>query len=495
MRETQESLRDRTETEDSGEERKRQETEEKTVLEESAEDREHDFSKGSLAHHILSLAVPMTVAQLINVLYSVVDRIYIGHLPHVSTQALSGIGLCLPVITIISAFANLFGMGGAPLCSIARGGHQEKKAQDVMGNSFAMMLLTGAALMTLCYIFKRPLLHLFGASRGTYMYADQYITIYLLGTLFVMISLGMNNFINSQGFGKIGMLTVLLGAVMNIVLDPVFIFGFGMGVRGAAIATVISQCASALWVFLFLTGKKALFRLTRKSMRLQASLVKEITFLGTSGFVMSVTNGTVQIVCNAVLAKQGGDLYVGIMTVLNSVREITSMPLTGLTSGAQPVIGYNYGAGCYERVKSAVKFMTAASVIFSVVIWAVIFFEPRFFLHLFTQESELIEKGIPALQIYFGGIFMMSLQFAGQSTYIALNRPKQAVFFSLFRKVIIVVPLTILLPMAGNLGTNGVFLAEPVSNVIGGTACFVTMLFTVWPKLKENAVRNQSAHM
>ena len=254
---------------------------------------------------------------------------------------------------------------------------------------------------------------------------------------------------------------------------------------------MISQGASALWVFIFLTGKRALLRLDRKSMRLRVSIVREIILLGTSGFVMSVTNGTVQIVCNAVLAKQGGDLYVGIMTVINSVREITTMPLNGLTSGAQPVIGYNYGAGRYDRVKSAVKFMTAASIVFSIVIWAVIFFEPRFFLHLFTRENELITKGIPAMQIYFCGIFMMSLQFAGQSTYVALNRPKQAVFFSLFRKVIIVVPLTLLLPMAGGLGTSGVFLAEPVSNGIGGTACFVTMLLTVWPDLKQDPAGDQ----
>ena len=418
----------------------------------------------------------MTLAQLINVLYSVVDRIYIGHLPHASAEALTGIGLCLPIITIISAFANLFGMGGAPLCSIARGGHEEKRAQKVMGNSFSMIL---------CFALKRPILYLFGASEATYGYADDYITIYLLGTVFVMVSLGMNNFINAQGFGKMGMLTVLLGAVMNIILDPVLIFGLGMGVRGAAIATVISQGASALWVFVFLTGKKALFRLTPESMKLKASLVKDITFLGTSGFVMSVTNGTVQIVCNAVLARYGGDLYVGIMTVINSVREIATLPLNGLTSGAQPVMGYNYGAGCYKRVKSSIKFITVVGVVFSLILWAVVFLEPRFFLHLFTSEQELIEKGIPALQIYFCGIFMMALQFVGQSTNVALNRPKQAVFFSLFRKVIIVVPLTILLPMIGGLGTDGVFWAEPVSNVIGGTACFVTMLVTVWPALKE----------
>lgn len=445
---------------------------------------ENDFSRGSIARHIFGLALPMTVAQLINVLYSVVDRIYIGHLPHASAQALTGIGLCLPIITIISAFANLFGMGGAPLCSIARGGHEEKRAQNVMGNSFSMLIVSGTVLMMLCLIFKRPILYLFGASSDTFSYADQYITIYLIGTLFVMTSLGMNNFINAQGFGRMGMLTVLLGAVMNIILDPVFIFVFGLGVRGAAIATVISQGASAVWVLRFLTGKKALLRLTRESLKLNFALVKEITLLGTSGFVMSVTNGTVQIVCNAVLARHGGDLYVGIMTVINSVREIITMPVTGLTSGAQPVIGYNYGAGCYKRVKSAIKFMTAGCIIFSVVMWAVLFFEPRFFLHLFTQEQELIAKGIPAMRIYFCGIFMMSLQFAGQSTYVALNRPKQAVFFSLFRKVIIVVPLTLLLPMVGDLGTNGVFLAEPISNVIGGTASFATMLVTVWPALK-----------
>lgn len=327
----------------------------------------------------------------------------------------------------------------------------------------------------------------------TYPYADQYITIYLLGTLFVMTSLGMNNFINAQGFGKTGMLTVLLGAVLNIILDPILIFGFDMGVRGAAVATVISQGASALWVFRFLTGEKALLKIKRKSMRLKKKLVREITLLGTSGFVMSVTNGLVQIVCNAVLSRHGGDLYVGIMTVINSVREIINMPLTGLTSGAQPVIGYNYGAGRPDRVKAAVKFMTAWSILFSIVVWAVIFFEPRFFMNLFTQETELIQEGIPAMRIYFCGIFMMALQFAGQSTYVALNRPKQAVFFSLFRKVIIVVPLTVALPLVGGLGTSGVFLAEPVSNVIGGTACFVTMLITVWPTLKNGKEKETSA--
>lgn len=444
----------------------------------------NDFSRGSIAGNILSLALPMTLAQLINVLYSIVERIYIGHIPNTSAQALTGIGLTLPIITIITAFANLFGMGGAPLCSIARGGHDEEKAGKVMGNSFSLLLLSGGILMVLCLMFKKPLLYLFGASDVTFPYADAYITIYLCGTIFVMVSLGMNNFINAQGFGKMGMLTVLLGAVTNILLDPLLIFVFHMGVRGAAIATVISQGLSAAWVLRFLTGKKAILTLERRTMRLSKTLVKEITVLGTSGFVMSVTNGAVQIVCNATLYRYGGDLYVGIMTVINSVREIITMPVTGLTSGAQPVISYNFGAGCFDRVKKSIKFMSGSCIIFTCLVWAVLFFEPAFFLRLFTSETELIRAGIPAMRIYFCGIFMMALQFSGQSTYVALNRPKQAVFFSLFRKVIIVIPLTLLFPLINGLGTAGVFWAEPVSNAIGGTASFVTMLITVWPKLK-----------
>ena len=278
---------------------------------------QNDFSKGSIAKNILSLALPMTLAQLINVLYSIVDRIYIGHIPHTSAEALTGIGLALPIITIINAFANLFGMGGAPLCSIARGGYEEKKAEQIMGNSFSMLLLTGGALTVICLAFKKPLLVLFGASPATLPYADTYLTIYLLGTIFVMISLGMNNFINSQGFGKIGMFTVLIGAVLNIILDPILIFIFNMGVQGAAIATVISQGISAFWVLKFLTGKKATLKLNFQAMRLKGKIILDIILLGTAGFIMYVTNGIVQIVCNIMLSIHGGDLYIRIMTVIN----------------------------------------------------------------------------------------------------------------------------------------------------------------------------------
>lgn len=444
-----------------------------------------DFSQGSVCANILRLAVPMTLAQLINVLYNIVDRIYIGHIPNTSTDALTGIGLTLPVITIITAFANLFGMGGAPLFSIARGAKEPEKASQIMGNSFSMLLLSGSLLAIFCYIFKRPLLYLFGASDVTYPYADAYITLYLLGTLFVMISLGMNNFINAQGFGMTGMLTVSIGAVLNLLFDPLFIFVFGMGIRGAALATIISQGISALWVLRFLTGPKALIRLSAKTMTLKLPLIKEITALGLSGFVMAVTNGAVQIICNATLKQYGGDLYVGIMTVINSVREITTIPVTGLSNGAQPVISFNYGAKKYGRVKSAIKLTTVFSIIFTFVVWALIFFFPHFFIHLFSSEPDLLREGIPAMHLYFFGIFMMALQFAGQSTFVALGRSKQAVFFSLLRKAIIVIPLTLWLPSVAGLGTAGVFLAEPISNFIGGTACFTTMVITVWRQLKD----------
>lgn len=443
----------------------------------------NDFSKGSVAKNIWSLAIPMTVAQLVNVLYSVVDRIYIGHLPDASTEALTGIGLALPVITMITAFSNLFGMGGAPLCSIARGAGDVKRAEKIMGNSFALLLITGVILMAFCYLTMRPMLYLFGASDQTYPYAQAYLSLYLVGTLFVMISLGMNNFINAQGFGKMGMLTVLIGAVLNIVLDPVFIFGFHMGVYGAATATVISQGVSAAYVFWFLRGDHVLFRLNKKDMKLDVKLIREITGLGLSGFVMSVTNGSVQIVCNAMLSRYGGDLYVGVMTVINSVREIITMPVTGLTNGAQPVIGFNYGAREYDRVKKAIRFMGTSCVIFTCAVWAILFAAPQFFIHLFNSEPELLEAGVGAFRIYFFGIFLMALQFTGQSTFVALGKSKQAVFFSLLRKAIIVIPLTLCLPMIGGLGVNGVFLAEPISNLIGGVACFVTMYVTVYRKL------------
>lgn len=320
-----------------------------------------------MARNILQMALPMTVAQLINILYNIVDRMYLGRLPgHLS---LTGLGLCLPIISILMGFANLCGMGGAPLCSIHRGKGENEEAERILGNSFALLLLFGAGLTALGLAFRRPILYLFGASDLTFPYANDYLTIYLLGTLFVMIGLGMNPFINAQGFSRMGMMTVAPGAAVNIVLDPIFIFALDMGVRGAALATVLAQGCSALWVLKFLTGRRALLRLRWNTLRLQAARVRRILALGTSGFVMSMTNSLVQVLCNASLQHYGGDLYVGVMTVINSIREVVSMPVQGITNGCQPVLGYNYGTGEYERVRRGIRFTTVLTVGYSVAAW------------------------------------------------------------------------------------------------------------------------------
>ena len=440
----------------------------------------NDFSQGGMARNIIHMAVPMTVAQLINILYNVVDRMYLGRLP--GHLALTGLGLCLPIISILMGFANLCGMGGAPLCSIHRGRGETDEAERIMGNSFTLLLLFGLSLTGLCLAFRRPILYLFGASDLTFPYANDYLTIYILGTVFVMVGLGMNPFINSQGFSRMGMMTVTVGAVVNIVLDPVFIFGMGMGVRGAALATVISQGCSAVWVLRFLTGRRAILRLRLSALRLHAGRVKRILSLGSSGFAMSMTNSLVQVLCNATLQAWGGELYVGVMTVINSIREVISMPVQGITNGCQPVLGYNYGAGGYRRVRQGIRFTTALTLSYSLVVWLLVLLFPEFLIRIFNNEPDLIAAGIPAFRIYFATFFCMSFQFIGQSVFVGLGRSRQAVFFSLLRKAFIVAPLTLLLPALG-LGVDGVFLAEPVSNVVGGLACLLTMYAVVYRPL------------
>lgn len=447
----------------------------------------NDFSQGSIVMNILNLAVPMTLAQLINVLYNIVDRIYIGRIPDHATLSLTGLGLCLPIISMVMAFANLFGMGGSPLCSIERGRGNTEEAERIMGNSFSMMLLFGVGLTFAGLVLKRPMLYLFGASDQTFPYANSYVSIYLLGSVFVMVGLGMNSFINAQGFGKIGMVTVLLGAVTNIILDPIFIFVFHMGVRGAALATIISQGLSAAWIIRFLTGPKTILRLRLSCMKPEKRRVEKIVGLGFSGFTMSITNSLVQIVCNATLQQWGGDLYVGVMTVINSVREVVSMPVQGITHSAQPVMGYNYGAGEYKRVKKAIAFTSVTAIVYTTFVWLLVHGFPEFFIRIFNQDADLVAAGVPAMQIYYFGFFLMSLQFSGQAVFVALGKAKQAVFFSIFRKVVIVIPLTLLLPGMWNLGTRGVFAAEPVSNLIGGVACFGTMLVLMLPELSDQA--------
>lgn len=452
-----------------------------------------DFSRGSVYRNIMEVAAPMILAQLLNLLYNIVDRIYIGRIPEVGTTALTGVGICFPIISLVSAFTYLYGNGGAPLCAMERGRGNEEEAEKLMGNSFFLLLVTGVVLLILGELFYRPVLYLFGASDATFVYAREYIRLYLLGTVFVMVSVGMNPFINSQGFGNMGMVSVLIGAALNILLDPLFIFGFRMGVKGAALATILSQLCSAVWVMWFLTSKKAVLKLKISCMRLEAARVKRILGLGVSGFIMSFTNSLVQVVCNATLQTYGGDIYVGVMTVLNSVREICTLPVQGFTNGASPVMSFNYGEKAFERVKKAIWFVTAVCVSYTVLIWGALRLAPAFFIRIFNDSPELLEKAVPSLHIYFFGFCFMALQFTGQSVFVALGKSKRATFFSLLRKAFIVAPLTVLLPRVANLGVDGVFWAEPISNLIGGCACFITMLCTILPELRKGAVGKERA--
>ncbi|MCR5231007.1 MAG: MATE family efflux transporter [Solobacterium sp.] len=448
----------------------------------------NDFGEGKIISLITSQAIPLIIAQLVQLLYSIVDRIYIGHLPQTGTLALTGIGLTFPIVTIIAAFTNLFGTGGAPLFSMSRGAGNQEKAERILGTVQALIITASLILSASIYLFREPILYLFGASAESFPYADSYLKIYVFGTIFAMTATGMNGFINAMGYPRIGMLTVVIGAVLNLILDPVFIFLLHMGVAGAAAATVISQAVSAFWVIRFLTGPGLSLRLKRDNLKIDFGLTVQIIRIGIAGFIFQATNSLVQILCNSTLSIFGGDLYVSIMTVLNSVREILQLPATGLSQGSQPVIGYNYGAGKYERVKESIRTMMFICSVYTLAAWLVILLFPKFFITLFSSDPGLLDAGVRSMHIYFFGFVFMALQSAGQNTFQSLGMSKHAVFFSLLRKVIIVAPLTVILPRIG-FGVSGVFMAEPVSNVIGGTASFTGMYFMVYRKLGKEPVK------
>lgn len=453
-------------------------------------DSQNNFAVGSVSRHILNIAGPMVVAQIINVLYNIIDRVYIGRIPDGATLAMGGLGLCLPIISIVIAFANLFGMGGSPLCSIARGEGKIDEAEEIMGNAFTLLVIFAFLITTFGLLFKKDLLWLFGASGNTIGYANDYLTIYLLGTLFVLVGLGMNSFINSQGFAKIGMMTVMIGAISNLILDPILIFGFSLGVKGAAIATVFSQGLSALWTLSFLTGKKTILRLKKEKMRLRMRHVKRIFSLGTAGFMMGLTNSVVSIVCNATLQTYGGDLYVAIMTIINSIRELIMLPGHGIANASQPVLGFNYGAKEYQRVIEGIKFITITAFAASLLLWLTVTLFPDFYIHVFSDNPEIVQDGVRSIRLYFFGFFMMAFQMTGQSIAVGLGKSKQAIFFSIFRKVVIVAPLTVILPWF--IGIDGVFIAEAISNFIGGGACYLTMLLTIGRDLKTMAQKKEA---
>ena len=442
-----------------------------------------DFGTGSIPKIILAQAIPLTASQLASLLYNIIDRIYIGHIPEAGGDALTGLGLTFPIITLISAFTLLAGQGGSPLFSMARGSGNDRKAKKVMDNSFIMLTCLGVILTAVSLIFKKPIIYALGGSDVTYPYAESYLNVYLWGTVMLMISTGLNYYISAQGFPVHAMVTTLAGAIINTILDPIFIFGLKMGIRGAAVATLISQAVSFVWVLSFLMGSKSPIRLRINKLEFSPKVCAEITSIGFTGFTMEFTNSAVQMVCNRQLKIYGGDVYVGIMTVVNSVRSIMALAVNGITAGAQPVMGFNYGAAKYDRVKKCVSFTFIIASCYTAFAWLVVFLFPKIFIGMFSDDAVLNSIAVPYLHIYFMAYIFMALQYSGQSTFMALGKVKRAIFFSIFRKLILVVPLTLLLPLYLDPPVTGIFWAEPVSNIIGGSASFLAMYFTLYRKL------------
>ena len=443
-----------------------------------------DFDHGTITHNILQTAFPMLVAQVLNLLYSIVDRVYIGRIPGAGTEALGAVGLCFPVIILVTGFTNMFGLGGAPLFSMALGQGNREKAIDIQNTALRLLVLVGAAILLVGELLGDRILLLFGATTEELSLALPYLRIYLVGTIFIMVSTGMNAYINAQGFPVIGMISVTIGAAANLILDPLFIFGWKLGVSGAAIATVLSQLLSFLLVLTFLFGKR---NEQPVCFAWRFPYAGAIMSLGLAPFIMQVTNSLVQIACNSVLMQYGGAVFVSIMTIVSSVRSILDVPVMAITDGASPSISYNYGAGRPQNVRKAIRVMMALALPYTVVVWALVMAVPQIFVRIFSEDAAISEGASRALHLYFCAFVFQSFQYSGQTVFKALNKKGNAIFFSLFRKVILVVPLTFLLPAAAGLGTDGVFIAEPVSNLIGGMACFVTMLLTVLPELKRMA--------
>ena len=432
-----------------------------------------DLGSGKVSKLLFSLALPTITSQIVNMLYNLVDRIYIGHMKPVDTVgalALTGVGVCLPIIMIISAFAALVGMGGAPRASIQEGRGDPEGSQRIMGNSFTLLVITAVVLTVVFQNFAEPLLLTFGASGNTIGYALDYLKIYTMGTLFVQVTLGMNAYITAQGFTTVSMKTVLIGAGLNTLLDPIFIFGFGLGVRGAALATILSQAVSAAWVLRFLTGPKTKWRLRREYLRPRPKVFLPCLALGLSPFIMQSTESLIAVCFNSSLLKYGGDLAVGAMTVLTSMMQFAMMPLQGLTQGCQPIISYNFGARNARRVKDAFVCLLKSCVVYSAVLWAAVQLFPRVFVQIFNNTPELVDYAAWALRIYMGTTCLFGVQIACQQTFVALGNAKTSLFLAVLRKIILLIPLIYILPNFFADKTFAVFLAEPAADFLAVTA-------------------------
>lgn len=439
----------------------------------------------SVGKLLFKLAVPAIAAQIINLLYNLVDRMYIGHIADVGKLALTGVGVCLPLIMIISAFAALVSMGGAPRASIFLGKGEKDNAEKTLGNSFTLLVMISITLTIIFLLFSKDLLLLFGASENTIEYATSYMKIYSLGTIFVQLTLGLNAFISAQGFAKTSMLTVLIGAITNIILDPILIFGLNMGVAGAALATIISQSLSMIWILFFLTGKKTTLKIRKKHLRLSTEIILPSIALGLSPFIMQSTESLITVCFNSSLLKYGGDIAVGAMTILTSVMQFSMLPLTGLTQGGQPIISYNFGAKNADRVKKTFKLLLISCLTYSTILWAAAMISPQLFVLIFNNDPELVDFASHALRIYMAVSCIFGIQIACQQTFIALGNAKASLFLALLRKVILLIPLIYIIPMFMADKTTAVFMSEPVADILAVTTTSILFIVQFKKSMKE----------
>lgn len=443
----------------------------------------NDLGTGSVGKLLLKLAAPAILAQVVNMLYNIVDRMYIGHIPEIGVSALTGVGLCFPIIILITAFSSLIGMGGAPRAAIFMGKREKEKAEEILGNCVTALVVIAILLTIVFLVFGRPLLILFGASENTIGYALDYMQIYVCGTIFVQMALGLNSFITTQGFSLISMMTVAIGAVTNIVLDPILIFGFQMGVQGAALATIISQAVSSVWVLRFLTGKKTKLRIQKKYLRVRAGILLPVLGLGVSPFVMQSTESLLNICLNASLSRYGGDLAVGAMTIMSSVMQICTLPLQGLTQGAQPIISFNFGAGKVDRIKKAFRLAITAGLTYTTAFWILLMVIPQVFVMIFNSSStELMDFTVWSMRIYMAGLFALGAQITCQQTFLALGQAKVSLILACLRKLILLIPLILVLPLFMEDKVFGVFVAEPIADILASLTT-VIVFSRIFPKL------------
>lgn len=440
---------------------------------------------------LLKMALPTVTAQLINMLYNIVDRIYIGHIPEVGSLALTGVGVCLPLIMIVAAFSSFSGYGGAPRTSIYMGKGDTKSAEKTLGNCFSVQIIISAVLTAILLLWNRDFLMAFGASENTIEYGNRYMSIYAAGTIFVQITLGMNAFITAQGFAKTGMLSVLIGAVANIILDPIFIFGFRMGVSGAALATILSQAMSCVWVLTFLFGKKTRLKIRKENLLLQGKIILPSLALGLSAFIMQASESIISICFNSSLLRYGGDIAVGAMTILTSVMQFAMLPLQGLGQGAQPIMSYNYGARNANRVRAAFKLLLKASLCYSSLLWLAVMVAPQGFAAMFTPDPELIEFSKAALRIYMACMLLFGIQMACQITFTSLGNAKASILVAVMRKFVLLIPLIYLMPLIFSSDqTTAVYMAEPIADFLAVTFTGILFIFQFKKALSEISGEN-----